>query len=112
MNLSFLSNFNYSGTLYADDLSDMRPFDVAVDSLPPANDELCVIMEETHTRPSLHGHNLHLIRIEEQSLRSDETMKVPLAANGGFVLHIRRYAHGKVSLKQSEPFIVCNPSCL
>ncbi|MDR1570491.1 MAG: glycoside hydrolase family 97 protein [Oscillospiraceae bacterium] len=88
--LSFLEDHDYIGTLYADALSDMRPFDVAIDSLPPASDELCAQMAAARMRPALHQHGMHLTRIEELALCSGATLKIPLAPNGGFILHIRK----------------------
>lgn len=85
----FLGDGIYEAELYADDLSDLRPFDVAVGALGEPDQALCDEMMAGRQRPTLHNHDLHAVRIEHVSVRQGDEMTIPLAANGGFAMILR-----------------------
>lgn len=87
--LDFLGDGTYEAELYADDLSDLRPFDVAEDALPAPDQALCNQMMASPQRPSLHQHDLHRVRIEQFEVRQGDTLTVPMVANGGFAMILR-----------------------
>ena len=80
----------YTATLYADDLGDLRPFDVAEGALPPADEALVQKIDAMASRPALHNHDLHRMRIESFKVRKGDEKTIPLAVNGGFALMIEK----------------------
>ena len=79
----------YEAELYADDLSDLRPFDVAEGAMPPADEALCAkMMAITPMREYLHQHRLHNVRIEKFEVLKGHRLFVPLSVNGGFALYL------------------------
>ena len=79
----------YQAQLYADDLSDLLPYDAAEGALgeitPQMVDEM---MNHKEIRPCLHKHNMHLVRVETFTVRKNDPLEVPLHANGGFALYL------------------------
>lgn len=90
--LDFLPSAVYEAELYADDLSDLRPFDVANGALPAPDQALCKWIMASHQRPGLHQHNMHLVRIERFTVYWGDVLTIPLAANGGFAMILRAVA--------------------
>ena len=84
--LSFLDNDEYEATAWLDDLSDLRCFDTAEGALQPATPALCREMMAYRLRPTLHNHDLHLVSTGSKSVRSCDTLTVPMAMNGGFCI--------------------------
>ena len=79
----------YEAELFADDLSDLRPFDVAEGAMPPPDEALCAkMMAITPMREYLHQHKLHNVRIEKFEVKKGDPLFVPLSVNGGFALHL------------------------
>jgi hypothetical protein len=76
----------YRVSLYADDLSDERPFDVAEGSLPAPDAALVAELEAMSQRPAHHQHDMHAMRIEELTVRKGDVLTVPLSVNGGFAM--------------------------
>lgn len=79
----------YEAELYADDLGDLRPFDVAEGAMAPPDEALCAkMMAITPMRQYHHQHNLHRVRIENFEAKKGERLFVPLSVNGGFALYL------------------------
>lgn len=79
----------YEAALYADDLEDLRPFDVAEGAMPPADEALCAkMMAITPMRQYHHQHNMHRVRIEKFQVKKGDNLFVPLNVNGGFALYL------------------------
>lgn len=91
LTLDFLSDgVTYEAELYADDLTDIRPFDVAENGLPPADEKLVdELMNHTGMREYHHHHDMHRVRIEKRTVRKGDRLFVPLNANGGFALYMK-----------------------
>ena len=82
----------YSAALFADDLTDERPFDVSEGALPPADEALCAKLDAMPSRPALHGHDLHAMRVERFQVKKGDVLEIPLAVNGGFALMLEKQA--------------------
>ncbi len=80
----------YTVTLYADDLSDERPFDVAEGALPAPDAALVAQLEAMSQRPAHHQHDMHLMRIEQLTVRKGDVVTVPMSVNGGFAMVVER----------------------
>lgn len=90
IHLDFLEEgITYQAELYADDLGDLRPFDVAEGAMSPPDEALCAkMMAITTMREYAHQHNMHRVRVESFQIRKGEPLFVPLSTNGGFALHL------------------------
>ena len=71
-------------------MGDLRPFDVAEGALPPADEALVQKIDAMASRPALHNHDLHRMRIESFKVRKGDEKTIPLAVNGGFALMIEK----------------------
>jgi alpha-glucosidase len=78
----------YDAELYADDISEDRPFDQAVGALPPADDKICAELAASFTRKCAHQHDVHKVRTEKLSVKFGEEFRLPLSVNGGFALRL------------------------
>lgn len=85
----FLEGDTYEAELYADDLSDLMPFDVAQGALPAPDKGLCERLMASHQRPTLHQHDLHRVRLERFEVNRGDVLTIPMAANGGFAMILR-----------------------
>ena len=85
--LDFLGNKQYKAHIYADDISGDRPFDHAIGAMDPPTPQLCKEMETIALRPSLHGHDMHKVRIWEMTVTREDSIAIHLCANGGFVIY-------------------------
>ncbi|MDF2926381.1 MAG: glycoside hydrolase family 97 protein [Paenibacillaceae bacterium] len=80
---------DYEATLYSDDLSDMLTFDAALGALPAADESTIRFLDSRRVRPSLHEHNMRLVKVSSFTVRAGDRLAVPMAANGGFALQLR-----------------------
>lgn len=80
----------YTATLYADDLSDERPFDVAEGALPRPDAEMIAGLEAMSQRPAHHQHDMHLMKITSFQVKKGDTLTVPMSVNGGFAMVIEK----------------------
>ena len=80
----------YRATLYADDLSDERPFDVAEGSLPAPDAAMVAALEAMSQRPAHHQHDMHAMRIQTLTVKKGDTLSIPLSANGGFAMIVEK----------------------
>ena len=78
----------YTATLYADDLSDERPFDVAEGALPKPDAKMIAELEAMSQRPAHHQHDMHAMKITTFKVRKGEVMTIPMSVNGGFVMDL------------------------
>ncbi len=76
----------YTATLYADDLSDERPFDVAEGALPKPDKAMCDWLEACTQRPAHHQHKMDAMKIETFKVKKGDALTVPMSVNGGFVM--------------------------
>ena len=81
---------DYKLTLYADDLSDERPFDVAEGSLPAPDAAMVAALEAMSQRPAHHQHDMHAMRIQELTVRKGDVLTVPMSVNGGFAMVVEK----------------------
>nr|MDD6335892.1 glycoside hydrolase family 97 catalytic domain-containing protein [bacterium] len=88
--LDFLPDGDWMAELYADDLGDLRAFDVSEGTLPPPDKALLHQMDSqpSRMRPSLHGHDMHAVRVERFAVKSGQWMEIPMVANGGFAMRL------------------------
>lgn len=86
--LDFLGEGEYEAELYADDISDMRPTDVAVGAMGPMTPEIVKKLEAMPSRPCQHQHDVHLVKVEKLCLKKGQTLTIPESANGGFALYL------------------------
>ena len=80
----------YTAPMYADDLSDERPFDVAEGALPAPDAELIAKLEAMSQRPAHHQHDMHAMKIETFTVKKGETLTVPMSVNGGFAMVLEK----------------------
>ena len=78
----------YTATLYADDLSDERPFDVAEGALPAPTPEMVAALEAMSQRPAHHQHDMHAMKITTFKVKKGDVMTIPMSVNGGFVMDL------------------------
>ena len=78
----------YTATLYADDLSKDRPFDVAEGALPAPDAKMVAELEAMQSRPALHNHDLHAMKITTFKVKKGDVMTIPMSVNGGFVMDL------------------------
>ncbi len=91
LNFDFLDDgVEYTATLYSDDLSDERPFDVAEGALPPPDKAMVDILEATAQRPAHHQHDVHAMKISTFKVKKGDTLMIPMSVNGGFAMNIER----------------------
>lgn len=90
--LDFLGEGEYEAVLYADDLSDMLPFDAPAGALPPADESVLRFLDGRRVRPSIHEHNMRLVKVSSFRVRQGEGITIPMAACGGFALEIQPVA--------------------
>ena len=80
----------YTATLYADDLSDALPYDAAVGALPTADAQTIAMLEASRSRPALHNHNLHAMKITTFTVRKGDVLTIPMSVNGGFAMDLQK----------------------
>jgi len=80
----------YSATLYADDLSDERPFDVAEGALPAPDAAMVTALENMSQRPAHHQHDMHAMKISTFKVKKGDSITIPLSVNGGFALVLEK----------------------
>lgn len=91
LRLDFLDEgAKYTATLYADDLSDLRPFDAAEGALPAADAETVAKLEAMSCRSTLHNHDAHAMKVTSFTVEKGDTLTVPMAVGGGFVLVLEK----------------------
>lgn len=88
LRLDFLAEGEYEAVLYSDDLSDMQVFDAALGALPPPDEAVIRFLDGRRVRPSLHEHNMRLLKVSAFKVRAGEEINVPMATNGGFALEL------------------------
>ena len=76
----------YTATLYADDLSDERPFDVAEGALPKPDAALVASLEAMSQRPAHHQHDMHAMAISTLQVKKGDVLTIPMSVNGGFAM--------------------------
>jgi hypothetical protein len=76
----------YTATLYADDLSDERPFDVAEGALPKPDAALVASLEAMSQRPAHHQHDMHAMVISALQVKNGDVLTIPMSVNGGFAM--------------------------
>lgn len=86
--LDFLTADEYEAELYADDISDMRPTDVANGAMGPMTPEIVEKLEAMHSRPCQHQHDIHLTRVDKFTVKKGETLTVAESVNGGYALYL------------------------
>jgi len=82
------ADVEYTATLYADDLSDERPFDVAEGALPKPDAKMVAELEAMSQRPAHHQHDMHAMKSTTFKVRKGEVMTIPMSVNGGFVMDL------------------------
>lgn len=80
----------YTATLYADDLSDLRPFDAAEGALPPPDKAMVDALERMSQRPAHHQHDMHAMKITTFKVKKGDSMQIPLSVNGGFAMVLEK----------------------
>ena len=81
----------YRAELYADDLSGLRPFDVAEGVMDEPSEELVdQILNHTEIRPYLHNHDMHAVRVETFTVKRGDCLEIAEHANGGFALYLAK----------------------
>lgn len=80
----------YTATLYADDLSDERPFDVAEGALPAPDAAMVASLEAMSQRPAYHQHDMHAMKITTLKVKKGDTLTIPLSVNGGFAMVVEK----------------------
>jgi alpha-glucosidase len=90
--LDFLGEGEYEVVLYSDDLSDMLVFDVSAGAMPPADEQVVRFLDSRRVRPSIHEHNMRLVKVSTFVVRRGEPLSIPMAACGGFALEIHPVA--------------------
>ena len=81
----------YQAELYADDLTDLLPYDVAESVMPSPTKELVdQVLHHTEMRTSLHNHNMHAVKVEKFTVKKGDLLKIAEHANGGFALYLSK----------------------
>ena len=80
----------YTATLYADDLSDLRPFDAAEGALPAPDADAVAKLDAMKSRATLHNHDAHAMKVTTFAVRKGDALTVPMAVNGGFALVLEK----------------------
>ena len=80
----------YTATMYADDLSDERPFDVAEGALPAPDAEMVAKLEAMSQRPAHHQHDMHAMKITTFKVRKGDVLTIPMSVNGGFAMDLQK----------------------
>lgn len=78
----------YTATLYADDLSDERPFDVAEGALPAPDAAMVAALEAMSQRPAHHQHDMHAMKITTFTVKKGDVLTIPMSVNGGFAMTV------------------------
>ena len=80
----------YTATLYADDLSDLRPYDAAEGALPAFDADAVAKLDAMKSRATLHNHDAHAMKVTTFKVRKGDKLTVPMAVNGGFALMLEK----------------------
>lgn len=85
---SWYVGVTYTVTLYADDLSDERPFDVAEGALPAPDAAMVAALEAMSQRPAHHQHDMHAMKITTFTVKKGDVLTIPMSVNGGFAMTV------------------------
>ncbi|MFV0399021.1 MAG: glycoside hydrolase family 97 catalytic domain-containing protein [Oscillospiraceae bacterium] len=88
ISFDFLGEGGYTAELYADDLSDLRPFDPAVGALPAPTQADSDAAFAARMRECAHQHDIHLNRTERLTVKKGDVLTIPMNVNGGFAMRI------------------------
>lgn len=86
--LDFLQGNLYEAELYCDDISDMRPTDVANGAMGPMTPEIVAQLEPLPSRPCQHQHDIHAVKVEKLIVKKGDTLTIPESVNGGYALYL------------------------
>lgn len=91
LRLDFLDEgAQYTATLYADDLSDLRPFDAAEGALPAPDADAIAKLDAMKSRATLHNHDAHAMKVTSFAVKKGDVLTVPMAVGGGFALVLEK----------------------